>query len=168
MFRLFYLIHELAVLEPESQIRGVVVIMDYKDLGMKQVRALSPSFSLLLLSFIQDAMPLRLKEVHMVQQPFIFNMVWSLFKPFIRPKLKSRVNIKIIENECNILIKTFIYYRFSSMVLKWNHCINICILLTCQQIMVENYQQLITLEQIGILLCKKIWNILRLGTVLEK
>ncbi|KAJ8962416.1 hypothetical protein NQ317_011445 [Molorchus minor] len=44
-----------------------------------------------LLSFIQDAMPLRLKEVHMVKQPFIFNMVWAIFKPFIREKLKSRI-----------------------------------------------------------------------------
>lgn len=89
---MFYLIHVLAVLEPESQIRGVVVIMDYNNLGMKQVKALSPSFSLLLLSFIQEAMPLRLKEVHIVRQPFIFNVVWNIFKPFIKAKLSGRVS----------------------------------------------------------------------------
>lgn len=91
LFRLFFLIHEAALIEPETQIRGVVVIMDYDGLGMKQVKALSPSFSMKLLSFIQDAMPLRLKEVHMVKQPFIFNMVWAIFKPFIREKLKNRI-----------------------------------------------------------------------------
>lgn len=94
LFRIFFLIHELAVLEPETQIKGVVVIMDYKNLGMRQVKALSPSFSLLLLSFIQDAMPLRLKEVHMVNEPYIFNLVWNIFKPFIRDKLKKRVSHK--------------------------------------------------------------------------
>lgn len=93
LFRLFYLIHEAAVLEPETQIKGVVVIMDYNGLGMKQVKALSPSFSMKLLSFIQDAMPLRLKEVHMVKEPFVFNLVWNIFKPFIRDKLKKRVSI---------------------------------------------------------------------------
>lgn len=67
--------------------------MDYDGLGLKQVKALTPSFSLLLLSFIQEAMPLRLKEVHMVKQPFIFNMVWAIFKPFIKEKLKNRVSI---------------------------------------------------------------------------
>ncbi|CAG2063029.1 unnamed protein product [Timema podura] len=36
-------------------------------------------------------MPLRLKEVHMVNQPFIFNAVFQLFKPFIREKLKARM-----------------------------------------------------------------------------
>lgn len=93
LFRLFYLIHIAAQVEPQSQVRGVVVIMDFDGLGMKQVRALSPSFSKRLLTFIQEAMPLRLKQVHMVNQPFLFNMVWTLFKPFVREKLKGRVSL---------------------------------------------------------------------------
>ena len=93
LFRLFYLIHLVAVLEPSSQICGVVVIMDFSGLSLKQVAALSPAFSKRLLTFIQEAMPLRLKEVHMIKQPFIFNMVWNLFKPFIREKLKGRVSL---------------------------------------------------------------------------
>lgn len=92
LFRMFYIIHIAAQLEPETQVRGVVVIMDFEGLGMRQVKALSPSFSKRLLTFIQDAMPLRLKEVHMVKQPFIFNMVWPLFKPFIHEKLNKRMH----------------------------------------------------------------------------
>ncbi|XP_066142226.1 alpha-tocopherol transfer protein-like [Euwallacea fornicatus] len=92
MLRLFYLIHEAALLEEETQITGVVVIMDYKGLGMKQIRHLTPSFSMKLLGFIQDAMPLRLKEVHMVKEPLIFSMVWKIFKPFIREKLNKRIH----------------------------------------------------------------------------
>lgn len=38
-------------------------MMDFDGLSMKQVMGFSPSFSMKLLSFIQDAMPLRLKEV---------------------------------------------------------------------------------------------------------
>lgn len=53
---------------------------------------LTPAFSKRLLTFIQDAMPLRLKEVHFVKQPMIFNVVWNMFKPFIREKLKTRVS----------------------------------------------------------------------------
>ncbi|XP_055375738.1 clavesin-1 [Condylostylus longicornis] len=91
MFRLFYLIHIAAQLEPETQCRGVVVIMDFDGLGMSQVKSLTPSFSKRLLTFIQDAMPIRMKEVHIVKQPFIFKMVWPLFKPFIREKLGKRI-----------------------------------------------------------------------------
>ncbi|KAJ9574885.1 hypothetical protein L9F63_007948, partial [Diploptera punctata] len=91
IFRVFYLIHLGALKEPESQICGTVVIMDFDGLGLKQVRGLTPTFSLRLLTFIQDAMPLRLKEVHIINQPFLFNMVWAMFKPFIREKLKKRM-----------------------------------------------------------------------------
>lgn len=93
MFRIFYLVHLIAQLETETQVRGVVAIMDFNKLGMAQVKALSPSFSKRLLLFIQDAMPLRMKQIHMINQPMIFNLVWQLFKPFIREKLKSRVSI---------------------------------------------------------------------------
>ncbi|CAO1314626.1 unnamed protein product [Diamesa serratosioi] len=91
LFRLFYMIHLIAQLEKSSQINGVVVIMDFEGLSMKQIKALSPSFSKRLLTFIQEAMPLRMKEVHFVKQPFIFNMVWNLFKPFVQAKLKKRM-----------------------------------------------------------------------------
>ncbi|KAH8412021.1 hypothetical protein KR222_007035, partial [Zaprionus bogoriensis] len=92
MFRLLYMVHIAAQLEEETQVRGVVCIMDFDGLGMKQVKALSPSFSKRLLTFIQDAMPLRMKEVHFIKQPFIFNMVWTLFKPFVKEKLNSRMH----------------------------------------------------------------------------
>lgn len=37
-------------------------------------------------------MPLRLKEVHIINQPYVFNMIWQIFKPFIKEKLKNRVS----------------------------------------------------------------------------
>lgn len=92
VFRMLYLVHIAAQLEPETQVRGCVCIMDFDGLSMKQVKALSPSFSKRLLTFIQDAMPLRMKEVHFVKQPFIFKLVWSLFKPFVREKLNKRMH----------------------------------------------------------------------------
>lgn len=92
LFRIFYLIHLAALVEERTVIRGVVVIMDFDGLGLKQVRALTPSWSKRLLTFIQEAMPLRLKQVHMVNQPMIFKMVWALFKPFVQAKLNARVS----------------------------------------------------------------------------
>lgn len=84
-------VHLVAQLEKSTQINGVVVVMDFEGLSLKQVKAMTPTFTRRLLVFIQDAVPLRLKEVHFVKQPFIFNMVWTLFKPFVKEKLKTRV-----------------------------------------------------------------------------
>lgn len=86
------LVHIMAQLEKSTQICGCIVIYDFDGLGMKQIKAMTPSSVQRLLTFIQVAMPLRLKEVHFVKQPFIFNMVWSLMKPFIKEKLKNRVS----------------------------------------------------------------------------
>uniref|UniRef100_A0A8W7PJJ8 CRAL-TRIO domain-containing protein n=1 Tax=Anopheles coluzzii TaxID=1518534 RepID=A0A8W7PJJ8_ANOCL len=91
LFRMFYLVHLVAQLEPATQINGVVIVMDFEGLSLKQVRGLSPSFSKLLLTFLQEAVPLRMKEFHILKQPYIFNMVWTLFKPFIGDKLKKRL-----------------------------------------------------------------------------
>jgi len=41
-------------------------------------------------------MPLRMKEVHIVRQPFLFNMVWPMFKQFVGEKLKKRVRIIVL------------------------------------------------------------------------
>lgn len=91
LFRLFYLIHEFAILEPETQIYGTVVILDFEGMSMKQVMEITPTFCMRLVNFIQDAMPLRLKEIHIVKQSILFNMIWQMIKPFIREKLKSRI-----------------------------------------------------------------------------
>ncbi|XP_075213122.1 clavesin-1 isoform X2 [Lycorma delicatula] len=93
LFRVFYLIHLVAMLEPETQIRGVVVILDFNGFSYSQFRQMSIEFSNRLLKFIQKAMPLRLKEVHIVKEPFLFNAVWTLFKPFVEEKLQNRLFI---------------------------------------------------------------------------
>ena len=50
--------------------------------------------------YFQEAMPLRLKEVHFVNQPILFNMVWQMFKPFVKEKLKKRVNTSLLFTYC--------------------------------------------------------------------
>lgn len=91
-FQLLYGAHLIALVEPETQIRGVVCILDFEGLSFKQIKTLTPSYLMRLVSFIQDAFPLRLKEVHIIKQPYIFKAVWSLAKPLINEKLRNRIN----------------------------------------------------------------------------
>lgn len=39
----------------------------------------------------QEAIPLRIKGLYIINQPFIFNMVFQIFKPFLQEKLRSRI-----------------------------------------------------------------------------
>lgn len=91
IFQLLYLMHIISQQEMSTQINGVVVIMDYEGLSLKQIKGMQSGSTKRLLTFIQEAMPIRLKEVHFVKQPFIFNMVWALVKPFVGEKLKNRM-----------------------------------------------------------------------------
>lgn len=39
----------------------------------------------------QDSVPLRIKNIHIVNQPYIFKIVFALFKPFLKEKLRNRI-----------------------------------------------------------------------------
>lgn len=91
LFKVLYMIQVASLVEEETQVRGAVIVIDFHGLSTKQVMALSPSFAMTLLLYIQEAMPLRMKEVHIIRQPFLFNMVWPMFKQFVGDKLKKRL-----------------------------------------------------------------------------
>ncbi|GJQ80663.1 hypothetical protein Trydic_g9247 [Trypoxylus dichotomus] len=90
LLRCLYLLHLAAILEPETEVRGIVVIMNLQDMGMKQVAAFTPAFAVRIMSFIQEAMPLRLKELHMIHNPMIFNIAWKIIKPLQTEKTTKR------------------------------------------------------------------------------
>ncbi|XP_076671510.1 alpha-tocopherol transfer protein-like isoform X1 [Andrena cerasifolii] len=82
---------EAAMLEPTTQIAGAIVIFDMDGLSLQQTWQFNPPFAKRIVDWLQDAMPLRIKNIHIINQPYIFNMVFALFKPFLREKLKSRI-----------------------------------------------------------------------------
>ncbi|CAB3363253.1 Hypothetical predicted protein [Cloeon dipterum] len=82
---------EAALMEPCSQVAGSVVIFDMDGLSLQQVCQFTPPFAKRIVDWLQDSIPMRVKGVHIVNQPYIFNMVFALFKPFLREKLKNRI-----------------------------------------------------------------------------
>ncbi|XP_020706761.2 alpha-tocopherol transfer protein-like isoform X2 [Athalia rosae] len=82
---------EAATLEPTSQVTGAVVIFDMDGLSLQQTWQFTPPFAKRIVDWLQDSVPLRIKNIHIVNQPYIFNMVFALFKPFLREKLRGRI-----------------------------------------------------------------------------
>ncbi|KAI5634525.1 CRAL/TRIO domain-containing protein [Phthorimaea operculella] len=94
---------EAAMLEPESQICGAVVVFDMDGLSMQQVWQFTPPFAKRIVDWLQESIPLRIKGLYIVNQPYIFNMVFQLFKPFLQEKLRNR--IIFIGNDRDLLHK---------------------------------------------------------------
>ncbi|XP_040165972.1 clavesin-1 isoform X2 [Anopheles arabiensis] len=82
---------EAAMLEPETQVHGAVVIFDMDGLTLQQAWQFTPPFAKRIVDWLQDAVPLRIKGIHIINQPKIFNMVFALFKPILREKLRNRI-----------------------------------------------------------------------------
>ncbi|XP_011330886.1 alpha-tocopherol transfer protein-like isoform X1 [Ooceraea biroi] len=82
---------EAAMLEPTSQITGAVIIFDMDGLSLQQTWQFTPPFAKRIVDLLQDVVALRIKNLHIVNQPYVFNMVFALFKPFLREKLKNRI-----------------------------------------------------------------------------
>ncbi|XP_058795506.1 alpha-tocopherol transfer protein-like [Phymastichus coffea] len=92
MFRGVILFLEAAMAEPISQVAGVRVLIDMDGLTLTHVTYFTPSFAAAVVDFVQRCLPCRLKGVHIINQPFIFNMVFAFFKPFLQEKLRKRIH----------------------------------------------------------------------------
>ncbi|XP_043288214.1 alpha-tocopherol transfer protein-like isoform X2 [Venturia canescens] len=87
IFRGVMLSLEAASTEPKTQVAGARVIIDMDGLTLSHVTYYTPSFANMVLEWVQKCLPTRLKGIHIINQPYIFNMVFAIFKPFIQVRL---------------------------------------------------------------------------------
>ncbi|XP_037824239.1 alpha-tocopherol transfer protein-like [Lucilia sericata] len=82
---------ELIQLEQETQINGVVYIVDLHDLSISQALQFTPYRMKRVLDYIQNNIPLRVKGLHVVNQPKIFEPIFATIKIFFNKKFNERI-----------------------------------------------------------------------------
>ncbi|KAM7351892.1 alpha-tocopherol transfer protein-like [Cochliomyia hominivorax] len=82
---------DLLQLEPETQINGLIYILDLQGLSFLQTFEFNPYAVKRILDYLQGNVPLRIKSFHIVNQPNIFQPIYAAAKPFFSKKHGSRI-----------------------------------------------------------------------------
>ncbi|XP_055545875.1 retinaldehyde-binding protein 1-like [Wyeomyia smithii] len=93
VFRSNVLALEDAVRNPETQIGGLVVLLDMAGLGFAHARYLSPHLARKTVEVIQEAFPMRFKAFHVLHEPFYFDAILAVLKPFLKDKIRRRIHL---------------------------------------------------------------------------
>lgn len=83
---------ERLVEDEAVQAAGVVAILDWSNFPARLTTSLTPKLLRLMLDGLQDAFPLRLGALHMVNQPWYVEAALGLARPFLKDKLRSRIH----------------------------------------------------------------------------
>lgn len=93
VFRSNVLALENAIRDPRTQIGGLVVLLDFAGLRLAHAKFLSPHLSKQTVEVIQEAFPMRFKAFHILHEPFYFDAILALLKPFLKEKIRNRVSM---------------------------------------------------------------------------
>ena len=79
--------------EEETQINGVILIADFRNFGLAQTKAIEPLRFRKYGQIIMNHYPLRIKGIHVLHQPAIFTVIYSIISKFMKQKLRERVKL---------------------------------------------------------------------------
>ncbi|XP_061416621.1 clavesin-2-like isoform X1 [Lethenteron reissneri] len=82
---------ETMIEEPELQVNGFVLIIDWSNFSFKQASKLTPGMLRLAIEGLQDSFPARFGGVHFVNQPWFIHALYTVIRPFLKEKTRKRI-----------------------------------------------------------------------------
>ncbi|XP_045752451.1 alpha-tocopherol transfer protein isoform X2 [Mirounga angustirostris] len=91
VFRVSLITSELIVQEVETQRNGIKAIFDLEGWQFSHAFQITPSVAKKIAAVLTDSFPLKVRGIHLINEPIIFHAVFSMIKPFLTEKIKERI-----------------------------------------------------------------------------
>jgi len=91
VFAANFLCLEMMAREAKTQVAGIVVVVDMAGLSFNHIMNISSEYVKSVASIIQSTFPLRFREIHIINESYLFGIVFALIKPFLSDTIKSRI-----------------------------------------------------------------------------
>ncbi|GFY55852.1 alpha-tocopherol transfer protein-like [Trichonephila inaurata madagascariensis] len=80
-------------IHPANQICGIRLIYDAKNYSFKQMRCFVPKYLPLVAKALRNSLPIRFKDIHVVNEGIVFHCVWTFLSLLLSVKIRNRFYI---------------------------------------------------------------------------
>ncbi|KAH9374176.1 hypothetical protein HPB48_002359 [Haemaphysalis longicornis] len=92
LYRAALIMAEWALLDEETQIRGVVGVCDLKGLRAHHLAHFTPLSLKKIAHIVQDCYPARVKAIYVINNPPLCELLYAAVKPFLKSKIVQRIS----------------------------------------------------------------------------
>ncbi|XP_044150947.1 alpha-tocopherol transfer protein isoform X1 [Bufo gargarizans] len=93
VFRVSLITSELLVQETETQRNGIKAIFDLQGWRFVHALQITPNIANRIAAVMTDSFPLKVRGIHLINEPLFFYPVYSLIKPFLPEKIRQRIHL---------------------------------------------------------------------------
>ncbi|XP_059199954.1 alpha-tocopherol transfer protein [Centropristis striata] len=93
VFRVSLMTSEIISRETETQRRGLKVIFDLQGWSLGHALQINPFLARKISSVLSDSFPLKVRGIHLVNEPMFFRPVLAMIRPFLPEKIKQRIHM---------------------------------------------------------------------------
>ncbi|XP_054452536.1 alpha-tocopherol transfer protein [Anoplopoma fimbria] len=93
VFRVSLITSEIISTETETQRQGLKVIFDLQGWSLGHALQITPSLARKISSVLSDSFPLKVRGIHLVNEPMFFWPVFAMIRPFLPDKIKQRIHM---------------------------------------------------------------------------
>ncbi|KAI8501128.1 hypothetical protein Bbelb_212230, partial [Branchiostoma belcheri] len=84
---------ELLLEEEETQVSGVMFVQDESGVTARHAYQVGLRYVRTIANIFQDAFPARIRGVHLVNESFLIDAIFAIFRPFLKDKLRQRIKL---------------------------------------------------------------------------